>query len=232
MTPEELTVKMKTLLSDNLISVVLFGSGAVGDQTQKFSDYNLLLLVKDMNVVVLKSLAPLMKPWVKAGNPAPLFFTDKRFQEAIDVFPIEMFDMKESHRVLWGADPFQKMIVPTAPLRHQVEYELRAKLLLIQQKYLETHGDPKLLRQVLAQSLSSFHVLFKSVLRLTGKETPAKKKEAWKALSQHIAIDVDALNVIYGLRQGEKDSLKHDPEDLLDRLMRSVRATIDYVDKF
>ncbi len=230
--PEQLTVQLKSIVGDNLVSVVLFGSASADDQTKKFSDCNLLVLVKEMTLALLKSTLPATKPWIKAGNPAPLFFSEKRFQEAQDVFPIEFYDMKESHRILWGQDPFQRMLIKHEPLRHQLEYELRSKLLTLQQKYLESDGDAKRLRDLLAGSLSSFHVLFKSALRLTGKEAPPKKKEAWVALAKHIAIDVDALNVIYALRQGEKTSLQHDPEDLLERLMRSVRAVVDYVDSY
>lgn len=229
-TPEQLTVHLKSIVGDNLVSVVLFGSGATDDQTKKFSDCNLLVLVKEMSLALLKSTLPATKPWIKAGNPAPLFFSEKRFHDAQDVFPIEFYDMKESHRILWGLDPFERMLIKHEPLRHQLEYELRSKLLALQQKYLEIAGDPKRLRDLLAASLSSFHVLFKSVLRLLGKEAPPKKKDTWATLEKHIAIDTDALNVIYALRQGEKTSLQHDPEDLLERLLRSVRAVIDYVD--
>lgn len=232
MNPEQITVQLKSALGDNLLSVVLFGSGASDDQTKKFSDFNLLVLVKETSLPILKSTLPAMKAWIKAGNPAPLFFSEKRFQDAQDVFPIEFYDMKESHRILWGQDPFQRLLVKDEPLRHQLEHELRAKLLLLQQKYLESDGDAKRLREVLAASISSFHVLFKSVLRLTGKEAPAKKTDTWAALAKHVAIDVDVLTVITALRQNDKTALQHDPEDLLERLMRSVRAVIDYVDAY
>lgn len=231
MTPEQLTVKLKSIVGDNLISVVLFGSAAANDRTEGFSDFNLLVLVKDLNLSVLQSVAPMLRPWL-ATNPAPLFFSEKRFKEGRDVFPIEFLDMKESHRILWGADPFKKWIVPNEPLRLQLERELRSKLLLLQQKYLESEGDPKRVRDLLARSLSSFHVLFKTVLHLAGKDVPAKKKDAWKVLAKHVAIDHDALTVIHALRVNDKIALQHDPEDLLERLMRSVRAAIDFVDAF
>ena len=131
---------------------------------------------------------------------------------------------------MWGSDPFEKLNIANGPLRLQLERELQSKLLLLQQNYIETDGQPKELRELLARSLSSFTVLFKSVLRLAGKSAPAKKQEAWKAVSAHVPIDVDALWVIYNLRQGEKEALKHSPDDLMSRLMRSVKAAIDYVD--
>jgi predicted nucleotidyltransferase len=231
-TPEHITVQLKSVIGDNLISVILFGSGATEDQTKKYSDINLLVLVKEVGLSVLKSTLPIVKSWVKAGNPAPLFFSEKRFHEAHDVFPIEFYDMKESHRILWGQDPFARMLIKNEPLRHQLEHELRSKLITLQQKYLETEGDPKRLRELLAGSLSSFQVLFKSVLRLCGKEAPAKKKDTWDALAKHVPIDVEALNVILALRQKDKTALQHGPEDLLERLMRSVKAVIDYVDSY
>lgn len=232
MTPEQLTVDLKSVLKENLVSAVLFGSGAVGDRTRNYSDYNLLLLLKEMNMEVLKASLHVLKPWIRDGNPAPVFFSVKRFEEAQDVFPIEFLDMKESHRILWGADPFRVIQIKDTDLRAQLEYELRSKLMTLQQKYLETGGDPKRLRDLLARSLSAFTVLFKSVLRLAGKPVPEKKHDVWKAAAAQMPIDQDALDVIYRFRNKDKEALKHDPEDLMSRLMRSVRAAIDYVDAF
>ena len=60
-TPEELTTHLQNALGDNLISVVLYGSAAAGDRTEKYSDFNTLVIVKDIGLPVLKSAMPVVK---------------------------------------------------------------------------------------------------------------------------------------------------------------------------
>ena len=231
-TPDELTARLKDVLKENLVAVTLYGSAAAGDRTARYSDYNILVVVRDMDLPVLKALMPVTAKWTKAGNPPPLLFTEDRLRRAGDVFPLEFLDIRDTHRVLYGGDPFAGLAVDTAHLRHQLEYELRGKLLQFRERFLETGGKPRLIRDLAARSISTFATLFKGVLRLEGRRAPAKRGEAVDALAAVVPIDAGACHTALALRNKDKAALNADPETLFQRLLASVEAVVDHVDRF
>lgn len=231
-TPEQLTEQLKDELADDLRSVILYGSAASGDRTRRYSDYNVLIVVNDPSPAVLRRVMPYLKRWRKDGNRAPLFFSESRFRQAADVFPIEFSDMKRQHRVLWGAgNLFDDIHLDRAHLRHQLEYELRSKLILLRQSYLDSGGRPAALRPILAHALSAFAVLFKTVLDLVDQPIPTHKPEVWSAVSSQVPIDVGALDAIWKMREGDRDAERRDPDDLFSGLVSSVEAVVDFVDR-
>jgi hypothetical protein len=100
----------------------------------------------------------------------------------------------------------------------------------LRERYLAIGGNSQDLEPLLAKSLSSLSVLFKATLRLIGAPVPALHREAvWKALNEHVPIDVACLEEIWSLRSGKKAV---NPEDLFARLVDTVEKVVDHVDKF
>ena len=56
-------------------------------------------------------------------------------------FTIELLDMQQHHRVLFGEDMVQGLQISMHVHRVQVEYELREKLILLRQQILLTSGE-------------------------------------------------------------------------------------------
>jgi hypothetical protein len=232
MTAEQLSDDLEKALGHELKSVVLYGSAAAGDQTKNFSDVNVLVVVETKAPATLRAMMPTVQRWTKAGHTAPLVFSTSWLRRADDVFPIEFSDLKESRKVLFGADPFAHLTVPKTHLRHQIEYELRGKLLQFVRNYLASNGDRKRVQEGLAKSLSSFAALFRAVLRLTGAPAPASRAELWQAVGKQIPIDVAALETIMRLRDGDKSVLAADPNELCDRFINTMETVIDFVDQY
>jgi predicted nucleotidyltransferase len=97
MTPEKLTEELKQACPKGLKSIILYGSAAAGDRIEKKSDYNVLVVTDNLDIRTLNSIAKTASAWSKAGNPAPLLFTEDRLARATDVFPIELLDICECH---------------------------------------------------------------------------------------------------------------------------------------
>ena len=104
MTPESFTKELEGILGDSLLSVALYGSAAAGERSEKYSDYNLLVVCARLGFEELSSIRPLSARWAKLGNPPPLLFTWDRLKNSSDVFPIELLDIKEKHLMLHGED--------------------------------------------------------------------------------------------------------------------------------
>jgi predicted nucleotidyltransferase len=170
---EEFARRVETALGENLVSLMLFGSAARGTQVEGRSDVNLLLIVKDASVASLHAATPIVAEWARGGQPPPLIFSEAEWRASTDVFPIEIEDMRDAHRVLAGRDPLDGLATRRSDLRIELEHEVRGKVLRLRTEYAAAAADGKSLGRLLVHSAGTFFVLFRAFLRLTGGVPPA-----------------------------------------------------------
>lgn len=229
--PEQFTEQLKSLCGDNLQSVILYGSAAAGDYAEKGSDYNLLIVLTDLQPAVLRGLARPVKAWERAGNPTPLLFTRKRLAEAADVFAIELLDMRDARKVLFGVDVIEGIEPDRATLRLQVERELRATLIQLRRSYLSASDSSRRLASLLVGSLSGILTLFRAALRLYENEVPMNKLQALDELNRHIPLAVDSFRRVSQAKTGIEKLKKGDAEPLYETVLKSIEAVVDAVDQ-
>ena len=217
----------------NLASVILYGSAAKGDFVPRRSDYNILIALNKIAPRDLRNAHAAVREWHKLGHPVPVYFTVAELQNAADVFPIEFHEMERARKVLFGRDVLQDVKISDAYLRHQVEYELRSKLILLRRQYIPASESIEGLKNLMAESLSSFAVLFGAVLLLSGIEPPAKKHEVVARLVQQHGLDGATFEKIFNLR--EKNFAPELDEVGANRLfadyMEQIERVIDAVDE-
>src|SRR5882672_721915 len=180
MVPEKLindfVGQLREAAGANLESVILFGSAVAGDFHSEFSNVNLFCVIRDSSFAALQALAPAVKWWSTQKQPPPLFMTRDEIECSVDVFTIELIDMQQHHRVLFGEDVVQGLSIPANLHRVQVEYELREKLALLRQHLLLASGNDSRLWELLLRSVSSFATLFRHALMVLGHEAPVGKR--------------------------------------------------------
>jgi hypothetical protein len=170
----ELVHRLKDTAAANLECVILYGSAAGGSFKPEHSDLNVLCVLKSLAVEELTRVAPVIRWWaVEQRQPAPLFFTAEELLQSADVFSIELRDMQDNRRVLFGTDPIANFHLPTNLHRVQVEHELRTVLLKLRSAYLRAPSDPQELTPVLRKSFSSVLTLLRHVIIAFGEEPPA-----------------------------------------------------------
>src|SRR6478672_5474158 len=133
-TLKELVTRLERAYHDRLVSVVLYGSGASGGEHHKFSDLNVLCVLKQVTPRELGEGEPILRWWREHGHPSPLLMSEEEVHNSADCFPIEFRDMKDRRKVLFGVDVIADVHVDTKNYRAQIEHELRAKLFRLRQK--------------------------------------------------------------------------------------------------
>jgi predicted nucleotidyltransferase len=230
MTSETMVGELKKLLGERLESVVLYGSMAAGDHTAKHSDINLMIVTKNLTREELQSLSSVIVPWVKEGNHPPLLLNTNHFKEFASVFPVEILDIQNSHKILYGSDPVQGVSVSNDHLKVQLQHELQAKFLRLKTQFILTESKPAAVIQLMVDSLSSFLVLFKNSLWLFNAKPLPKKMEALRQLKSHIAFDMEPFEKVEHLKNGS-----HLPESdailLFQRYFSSVQSIMNHVDQ-
>ena len=232
MKPEQLVEKLLKVQPLILRSVILYGSAVTGDFVKKRSDYNVLVIAEHLGVAELRALSAVARRWVKAGNPPPLLFTLDRLKQSADVFPIEILDMKAANRVLHGEDVLSTIPVSEVNLRHQVESELKGKLIQLREAYLITGGRPRDVVEVLVRSIASFLVLFRAVLRLYQVDAPARKLNALAALAQQIPLDPNPFETVEALKEGRIKVRKVNADALFGDFLKTVETVVDAIDSY
>jgi hypothetical protein len=232
MTPEKLVEELKQACPTGLKSVVLYGSAAAGDHAGKRSDYNVLVVTENLGTATLDALSKAAGKWSKSGNPAPLLFTEERLAQATDVFPIELLDIRDCHKILYGDDVVQGLEIDTRNLRLEIEHELRGKLIKLRQSYLLTGVKPKAVAELMVDSLSTFLVLFRASLRLFEDSVPQTKFQALEKLAGHLTFDTDAFLMVQQLKDGSKKPKDVAVADLFNTYLETIECVIDAVDAY
>ena len=232
MTPEKLVEELKQACPTGLKSVILYGSAAAGDHAGKQSDYNVLVVTQELGIGTLDAISKTAAAWSKAGNPAPLMFTEERLAQSTDVFPIELLDIRECHKVLYGENLVEGLEIDTKNLRLEIEHELRGKLIRLRQSYLLTQGKSKAVADLMTQSLSTFLVLFRASLRLFEDSVPQKKFDALGKLSTHLDFDASVFETVQKLKDGTKKAKDVSVEGLFKNYLKTIECVIDAVDAY
>lgn len=227
----QLVEKLRTAYGDRLVSVILYGSAAVGDHHGRYSDINILCVLTGVTPRELADSTSVFQWWRRLGNPSPLLLSAEEVRTSADSFAIEFHDIRERRRVLHGADPIDTLEIDDRYYRAQVEHELRAKLLRLRQKAAGVLNDRDVLRTLLADSLSTFCVLFRHALLLAGRRAPFEKREIVEEARVAFGIDPAPFSELLDLREEKKKPRDVNPEPLLAGYMNQIETVINAVDR-
>jgi hypothetical protein len=228
---KELVEKLKKAYPSDLVCVVLYGSAAVGERNEQFSDYNVLCVLSEIGRQQLSASAPIFRWWREHGNPAPLLMTQEEMRRSTDCFPIEFTDIRDYHQILYGADLVAGIEVSPQFYRAQVEYELRSKLFRLRQKAGGLFTDKDLLRTLLADSVSTFCVLLRHALRLSGHPVAFHKREIVAAAALHFGLEGPVFDRLLDLRDGKIKPRDLDPIPAFEAYLREISKVIETVDR-
>ncbi|HEV3306746.1 MAG TPA: nucleotidyltransferase domain-containing protein [Candidatus Sulfotelmatobacter sp.] len=223
--------RLREAAGANLESVILFGSAVAGDFHPEFSNVNLCCVVRDTSFAKLQALAPAVKWWDAQKQPPPLIMTRDEIERSVDVFTIELLDVKQHHRVLFGEDVFKDLSIPANLHRVQVEYELREKLALLRQHLLLASGNDSRMWELLARSVSSFATLFRHALIVLGYEAPISKRQAIEVLAGKVGFDPSAFLQVLDVREQISKRKQFDVADVFGRYLAALEQVTAAVDK-
>ncbi len=223
---------LKSTHRKNLASVILYGSAAAGDFVPAQSDYNILVALHKIGPADLRNAQACVREWTRLGHSVPVYFTVSELQNAADVFPIEFHQMSIARKVLFGTDVLAGMDISEKFLRLQAEYELRSKLIHLRRHYITASASVEGLKNLMAESLSSFAALFRAVLVIHGLKPPATKPEIVAMTVQHLRIDGAPFEKIFHIREnnaaGTLDEIS--ANRLFGEYMEQIEKVIDAVD--
>jgi predicted nucleotidyltransferase len=231
----ELVKRLNEAAGKNLRSVVLYGSAVTGEFVAEHSDLNILCIIETTGSGELEQLHPAVSWWMGEGNPVPLIFTLEEFERSAALFAMEVLDIKNRHRVLfgsnWWSDWLDKIKVPLQLHRILIERELRFECLKLRQTIMAAPPKAEARLKTMLGSVSVFCALFRHGLAEIGHEAPQTKRESVAAVAAWTGADPSAFNAILDYREGKRKRRHIDLEAALHAYLEFVEVVTNAFDR-
>ena len=134
---------------------------------------------------------------VTLGERGALLLTRDEFAGSLDAFPIEYGEIIESHRLVYGIDPFIGLTIRTEDLRRECETLVKSHLVHLRENYVECRGRQSEVGALVAEAAPAFAVILRRLARLDG--APAEQFAAQLvALGGNHSAGVDAIRIYPG----------------------------------
>jgi hypothetical protein len=159
--------------------------------------------------------------------------SEEEAMHSSDSFPIEFCDMKERRKVLYGLDVIADLHIDTRNYRTQVEHELRAKLFRLRQHAAHVLSDPQALLKLCLDSVSTFCVLGRHALALSGVKVSPDRRAVIRYLEEKLHADMSPLAALVDLREHQRSDLPVAQENSLSLFasyLDSIRKIVEFVD--
>jgi len=223
---------LRSTHKSNLVSVILYGSAATREHDRHRSDYNLLVVLEKIRPIDLRNAHAAVREWAKLGQNVPLYFTADEIDNAVDVFPIEFHQMQNARKVLVGRDVLADIVVSDENLRHQVEFELRSKLLMLRRQYIPASESVEGLQTLMSDSLISFISLFRGVLLVLGTEPPVGRRSTLAKTIEQLGLNGQPFEKIFNIRHNNFEGTMDEVEanELFADYMEEIERVIVIVD--
>lgn len=233
---KELVTKLERAYQDRLLSVILYGSGAssdrdVSDHHAKFSDLNVLCVLKQITPRELGESEPIFRWWREHKHPAPLLMSEEEVHHSSDCFPIEYHDMKDRRKMLYGPDVIADVHIDSKYYRAQVEHELRAKLFRLRQQAAGVLSDPEKLFKLCVDSVSTFCMLARHALILGHAPVKSDRRAVVRQLGETLNMDVKPFDILLDVREDKSGVDPGDPGELFAQYMECIGRMVEFVDR-
>lgn len=227
----ELVEKLKKAHGARLASVILYGSAASEDGQDKLSDFNVLCVLDAVDVEDLERSEMVFRWWREQKNPAPVLLSRDEVRTSTDSFPMEFHDMKERRNVLFGDDVIDGLTVDDSFYRAMVEHELRAKMVRLRTKASTVLHDSDMLARLMLESISTFCVLFRHAIWLSGGTPKFDKREVVEASRERFGIDPKPLLSLLDVREGTGKASDLQAASLFRVYIKQIQLVLDAVDR-
>jgi len=228
---QEITKDFQTAFGNDLMSIILYGSGASGDYVHKKSDLNFLIVLTEEGINTLERSFEVLSKWRKRKVSIPLFLTKSYIGSSLDTFPVEFLNMKMNHILVYGEDVLANLSFEKGNLRVQCERELKAKLIQLRQGYVDASKRVRNLRLLIVSSIPAFIAIFRALLYLKDIEVPAKREDTVSRVCEEFDLDHGLFLTLLGAKNKREKSSKGEMDWLIHRYITEVRRLSLIVDK-
>ncbi|MGD8450435.1 MAG: hypothetical protein PVJ57_01335 [Phycisphaerae bacterium] len=164
---------VQQMAGDGLLGLCACGGWVVDDRFYERAPAQGVLVLREVDLNLLDRLASVGGRFGRRNVAAPLIMTSEYIEASRDVFPLELLEIQQLHRVVCGADHFESLSLAPADLRLQCERELKSELIRMRQGLIAAAGKRGPLDELCAGAAERSVRVLRGILHLVGREVPA-----------------------------------------------------------
>ena len=226
-----LTQDYLKVFGGELVSLIVYGSAAAGSYVKGKSDINLLVVLSPAGIKKLDAAFDTVKCWKKRKVATPLVITKVFIEASLDSYPIEFLNMKNSHILVYGENVLANLAFQPADLRLQIEREIKGKIILLTQGYLETGGSARALKQLIRNSYTAFISIFNALLYLKQEKAPQTRRETIKEACNLFSLDAAVFELCSDIKEGKDKLSDKEIIDTFKKYLHEVEKIGNIVDE-
>ena len=215
----------------DLLSTILYGSGARGEYIPKKSDLNFMIVLTENGMNRLSKAIPLVSKWHKQRVSTPLFLTPASIASSLDTFPIEFLNIKTAYILVYGDDFLKNLAFDKRYVRLQCEREVRGKLVQLRKHFLETAGNWRKTEALISASLPTFFSLFQAIIFLKDKEPIAERPALVITVAQETGLNQDLFLELLTIREGRKKLASSQVIPLMEKYIGEIQKLSNFLDQ-
>jgi predicted nucleotidyltransferase len=219
------------IYESGLEGVVLFGSAVRGEFMPGRSNLNILLVMSNYDLDMLKKYDGIHKRWSKEQVVVPLFLTSGDLQSAASVFPLEYQDIQEGHRLLWGQDPFVGLKIDSRYTGVSVLQALRGNLLRLRQRLVEGRSTEEAITILLSLSITGLLPALRGLQRLLNRPVLSHGEPLLNDIESQLGLDLTGLRDALLLKRGHITPGQKEIPRLMDRYIQSLTNLVAAAEK-
>jgi hypothetical protein len=221
----------KRVFGEDLVSMMVYGSAASEEYIAGTSDINFIVVLSEKGMDALDRAFPCIAQWRKHRVAIPLFLTEDYIQTSLDTFPLEYLNFQKNYQLVYGRDMLETLTFAPEFIRLQCEREIKGKLLLLREAYLETGGKTKALRKLVRESLGAFVAIFSGLLYLKGEALPSHKRDVVMRTCAIFDMDTAVFEKLLDVNEARTKPSKGDMTALFGAYLKEIQRLWKRVDK-
>jgi len=214
----------------DLVSLMLYGSAAGGSYVKGKSDINLLVVLTPEGMNRLEDAFAPVKKWRKRNVAVPLVLTQEFIASSLDAYPIEFLNMQNHCVLIYGENVLERLVFKPEDLRLQIERELKSKIILLREGYLESEGSARRLRELIGRSLVALVSIFNAMLYLKQAGLPRQKKETIEEAGRVFGVDANVFARCFDIKAKEDHLSGEEVIGVFKKYLREVEKVCHMID--
>jgi predicted nucleotidyltransferase len=200
----------KKAFADDLLSVVLYGSGAEG-KLRPTSDVNLILVLAAFNRDHADQLREPLRLAEAAIRLRTMFLLQDELKPASQAFAVKFGDIARRRLVLYGSDPFVWLLISRDDAIFRLRQTLLNVMLRLRETYIARSLREEQLAIVIADAAGPLRSCASTLLELEGRQA-SSPKEALEQVAASLANRPDPRQRVFVNGEG-KDFVDPKPDD-------------------
>jgi hypothetical protein len=148
-----------------------------------------------------------------------------------ELFPLEYFEIKDSHVLLEGRDPFPELHLTTTNLMVQCQQELTGNLFRIRQRFVEGEGKPEAIFALLPISLTALIPCLRGLFRLLDQSPSGTSAAIIERLQTTLQVEPMVFQEVLDVKRGLSSPGKKEFPRLYERYVQGLEGLIKRVNE-